>query len=153
MLNFLLCFIALVIVLCVILNNASQKIGMPMLLAFIVLGIVLGNFGPHPVKFEDYSFAENFSTVALIFIMFYGGFGTRWKTGSATSAWTPSGSVTRSGPGWTRRRPGSAPRKPRRPSPACGPPVPPICNARRGTSFWPPGQHTPGGRPQHKEVL
>lgn len=49
MLNFLLCFIALVIVLCVILNNASQKIGMPMLLAFIVLGIVLGNFGPHPV--------------------------------------------------------------------------------------------------------
>ena len=95
MLNFLLCFIALVIVLCVILNNASQKIGMPMLLAFIVLGIVLGNFGPHPVKFEDYSFAESFSTVALIFIMFYGGFGTRWKT--ARSAALPAGILASAG--------------------------------------------------------
>ncbi len=66
-----------------------------MLLAFIVLGIVLGNFGPHPVKFEDYSFAESFSTVALIFIMFYGGFGTRWKT--ARQAALPAGILASAG--------------------------------------------------------
>lgn len=95
MLNLLLCFIAFVIVLCVILNNASQKIGMPMLFAFIMLGIILGNFGPHPVKFADYSFAESFSTVALVFIMFYGGFGTRWKT--ARSAALPAGLLASAG--------------------------------------------------------
>ncbi len=60
-----------------------------MLLAFIVLGILMGNVGPRPIRFDDYSFAENFSTIALIFIMFYGGFGTRWK--SAKSVIVPAG--------------------------------------------------------------
>jgi len=87
--TFLLCFVAFVIVVCVLLNNASNKIGMPVLLAFILLGIVFGNNGLIPIKFEDYSFAENISTVALIFIMFYGGFGTRWE--SARSVALPAG--------------------------------------------------------------
>ncbi len=76
----LLCLIAAVIISCVLLNNASNKLGMPVLLAFILLGIVFGNNGLIPIKFEDYSFAENLCTVALIFIMFYGGFGTRWES-------------------------------------------------------------------------
>ena len=32
-------------------------------------------------KFEDYQFAENFSKIALLIIIFYGGFGTNWKAG------------------------------------------------------------------------
>ena len=76
----LLCLIAVVVICCVLLNNASNKVGMPVLLAFILLGIVFGNNGLIPIKFEDYSFAEDFCTVALIFIMFYGGFGTRWES-------------------------------------------------------------------------
>lgn len=76
----LLCLMAIVIIACVLLNNASNKIGMPVLLAFILLGIVLGNNSLVPIRFEDYSFAENLCTVALIFIMFYGGFGTRWES-------------------------------------------------------------------------
>lgn len=85
----LLIFIAVVIMTCVLLNNASNKIGMPVLLAFILLGIVFGNNGLIPIKFEDYTFAENLSTVCLIFIMFYGGFGTRWE--SAKSVAVPAG--------------------------------------------------------------
>ena len=76
----LICLMAVIIITCVLLNNASLKIGMPVLLAFILLGIVFGNNGLFPVHFEDYSFAENICTVALIFIMFYGGFGTRWES-------------------------------------------------------------------------
>ena len=75
----LLIFIAVVIFTCVLLNNASSKVGVPVLLAFIVLGILLGNNGILPIHFEDYGFAEKICTVALIFIMFYGGFGVRWN--------------------------------------------------------------------------
>lgn len=82
-------FIAIIIIICILLNTASNKIGMPVLLAFIVLGIFFGNNGLIPIKFEDYSFAEEVSTVALIFIMFYGGFGTRWQ--AAKSAAVPAG--------------------------------------------------------------
>ncbi len=78
--NLLLCLIAVIVVTCIILNNASDKIGMPVLLAFILLGIFFGNNGLVPIKFDNYSFAENICTVALIFIMFYGGFGTRWES-------------------------------------------------------------------------
>lgn len=73
-------FIAVVITTCVLLNNASNRIGVPVLLAFILLGMLFGNNGLFPVKFDDYSFAEQTCTAALILIMFYGGFGTRWST-------------------------------------------------------------------------
>ena len=73
-------FTAFIILACVLLNNASFKMGIPMLLAFMLLGILFGNNGLIPLRFDNYEFAENVSTIALIFIMFYGGFGTRWKS-------------------------------------------------------------------------
>ena len=54
----------------------SNKHGIPALLLFIVLGMVFGVIG---FEFEDFEFADNFATVALMVIMFYGGFGTNWK--------------------------------------------------------------------------
>lgn len=69
-----------VVLLCVWLNHVSSRIGVPTLLAFIVLGIVFGNNGLFPIHFDDRGFASQTCTVALIFIMFYGGFGTRWET-------------------------------------------------------------------------
>ena len=71
--------IVVVILTCIWLNNISSRIGVPTLLAFIVLGIVFGNVGAIPVYLDDHSFAKDVCTVALIFIMFYGGFGTRWE--------------------------------------------------------------------------
>lgn len=82
-------FIAFVIIICVLLNNASSKIGMPVLLAFLLLGIIVGSVQFIPVQFSDYAAGEQISTIALIFIMFYGGFGTRWD--SAKSAAVPAG--------------------------------------------------------------
>ena len=50
-----------------------------MLLAFILLGMVFGTDGLFKIDFENYEFAEQICSVALIFVMFYGGFGTKWS--------------------------------------------------------------------------
>lgn len=72
--------IGIIILLCIWLNNISSRIGIPTLLAFIILGMLFGNNGLVPLHFEDYESAKDICTVALIFIMFYGGFGTRWDS-------------------------------------------------------------------------
>lgn len=69
-------FVSVIIILCIILNKASSKVGMPMLLAFILLGMIFGSDGLFKIKFEDYKSAESICSIALIFIIFYGGFGT-----------------------------------------------------------------------------
>ncbi len=68
----------IVVLLCIWLNNISSRIGIPTLLAFIVLGMLFGNNGLVPLHFDNYDIAREICTVALIFIMFYGGFGTKW---------------------------------------------------------------------------
>ncbi len=79
-------FISLIIILCIILNKASSKVGMPMLLAFILLGMLFGSDGIFKIKFEDYKSAESICSIALIFIIFYGGFGTKWSTAKPVAA-------------------------------------------------------------------
>ena len=78
MVNFLMLF-SIVIFACVLLNRVSAKLGMPVLLAFIFLGMLLGSDGIFRIPFENYEFAENICSIALIFIIFYGGFGTDWE--------------------------------------------------------------------------
>lgn len=68
-----------VILFCVLLNKFTHRFGLPMLLAFILLGMAFGSDGILKIPFEDYRFAEQICSIALIFIMFYGGFGTRWR--------------------------------------------------------------------------
>lgn len=70
---------AIIILLCVFFHRLSHKIGIPMLLGFIVLGMIFGTDGVVKIYFENYRLAEKICSTALIFIMFYGGFGTNWK--------------------------------------------------------------------------
>lgn len=70
---------AVVIFACVFLSKVSSRLGIPMLLAFILLGMLFGSDGILKIPFDNYAFAEQICTVALIFIMFYGGFGTNWQ--------------------------------------------------------------------------
>lgn len=81
----LLLLCAIVIFACVFLNKISARIGIPMLLAFILLGMLFGSDGLFKIPFENYSFAEDICTGALIFIMFYGGFGTNWEQARSTA--------------------------------------------------------------------
>lgn len=68
--------IAAVILICIMANRISGRFGVPMLLVFIGVGMLFGSDGVFKIPFEDYSLAETGCSIALIFIMFYGGFGT-----------------------------------------------------------------------------
>lgn len=75
-----------VILACILANKVSSRFGVPMLLGFILLGMVFGSDGLFRIPFDNFSFAETVCSVALIFIMFYGGFGTRWKEARPVAA-------------------------------------------------------------------
>ena len=79
-------FAALVLFVCTVLKKISLRIGIPSLLAFIVLGMVFGSDGLLKIEFSDYHLAETVSTAALAIIMFYGGFGTNWKVARPVAA-------------------------------------------------------------------
>lgn len=70
----------IVILICLYLNRISNKLGMPMLLAFILLGMLFGTDGIFKIQFDNYKIAEHICTISLIFIIFYGGFGTNWNS-------------------------------------------------------------------------
>ena len=67
-------------------KNVSGRLGIPSLLMFILLGMLFGSDGLFKIHFDDYAFAEQISSVALVFIMFYGGFGTNWKAARPVAA-------------------------------------------------------------------
>ncbi len=67
---------AVIIIICLSAGKLSFRYGIPTLLAFIVLGMLFGSDGIIKIGFDDYPFAEQICSTALIFIMFYGGFGT-----------------------------------------------------------------------------
>ena len=77
---------AMVILFCIIGNKISTRIGIPMLLFFIVLGMIFGSDGLLKIAFSDYAIAEQICSAALIFIMFYGGFGTKWSEAKPVAA-------------------------------------------------------------------
>lgn len=74
-----------VIFLGVMFNKVSMKLGIPVLLAFIGIGMIFGTDGVGHIIFDNFDFAEQISTVALVIIMFYGGFGTSWKHAKPTA--------------------------------------------------------------------
>ena len=71
--------IACVIVLCVLAEKFSDKVGMPALIMFMFVGMLFGSDGIFKIPFENFQIAENVCSIALIFIMFYGGFNTKWQ--------------------------------------------------------------------------
>ena len=68
----------LIVVACILAGRLSQRLGVPALLLFMGLGMLCGSDGLFKIPFSDFAIAEQICSVALIFIMFYGGFGTRW---------------------------------------------------------------------------
>lgn len=69
--------ITLILLLALIAIRISDVSGMPSLLLFLILGIVFKALGFS----TDFDFAEKFAIIALLIIMFYGGFGTNWQMG------------------------------------------------------------------------
>ena len=77
--NFNLLLITLIIFSCIFFNKISFRFGIPTLFVFILLGMAFGSDGFARISFDNFALSETVCSVALIFIMFYGGFGTNWK--------------------------------------------------------------------------
>ncbi len=71
--------IAVVILLCVLAEKFSDKFGMPALILFMFIGMLFGSDGIFKIPFDNFELAENICSIALVFIMFYGGFNTKWS--------------------------------------------------------------------------
>ena len=71
--NIMILLVAVVIFACVICNRISSRFGIPMLLAFLLLGMFFGSDGAIRIPFDNFDVAGQICSVALIFIMFYGG--------------------------------------------------------------------------------
>lgn len=78
--------IAAILLICISLSKISSKIGVPTLLVFIFLGMLFGSDGIFKIQFDNFAFAEQICSISLIFIMFYGGFGTNWKRAKKIAA-------------------------------------------------------------------
>lgn len=81
----ILLIISIVILLCIIADKFSTKFGMPALILFMFIGILFGSDGIVKIPFNNFNIAEKVCSIALIFIMFYGGFNTKWQFAKAVA--------------------------------------------------------------------
>lgn len=69
-------------------SKLSSRLGLPVLVLFMVVGILAGSEGIGGIEFEDYRLAHAIGTVALAMILFDGGLST--SIASIRLAWKPS---------------------------------------------------------------
>lgn len=70
--------VAIILIVALLAIRASDRFGIPSLLLFLLLGVGTKMLG---VNYSDFELADKFASLALMVIMFYGGFGTNWKMG------------------------------------------------------------------------
>lgn len=75
-----------IILACILANRFSNRFGLPALLLFMAVGMLFGSDGIFKISFDNYYLTEQVCTVALIFIMFYGGFCTKWDIAKPVAA-------------------------------------------------------------------
>ena len=71
---------AALLLISILLSVPSRRVGMPLLLVFLALGMLAGAEGPGALEFDDYQAAYLVGSVALAIILFDGGLGTRAAT-------------------------------------------------------------------------
>ncbi len=71
---------AVVILSAIFTNKFLNSIGIPALLFFMCLGMLFGSDGLFKISFSDFTLTKELCSIALGFIIFYGGFCTKWKT-------------------------------------------------------------------------
>lgn len=73
--TFILSLSSIVILSAIFTNKFLNKLGIPALLFFLFMGMVFGS----KINFADFNFTKELSSIALGFIIFYGGFCTKWN--------------------------------------------------------------------------
>ena len=61
-----------------LLSRVAGRTGVPVVLVFLVLGMIAGSEGLGGIPFEDYALAFRVGTVGLALILFDGGLNTSW---------------------------------------------------------------------------
>ncbi len=61
------------------LGRASQRVGVPVILFFIAVGMLAGSEGPGGIQFDNPRLAQAIGVVALNLILFSGGLETHWR--------------------------------------------------------------------------
>ncbi|MCL5021255.1 MAG: potassium/proton antiporter [Bacteroidetes bacterium] len=84
---------SVLVLLSVMIAKVSDRLGLPMLLLFIAVGMVAGSEGIGGIAFDDPRLAQSVGIVALIFILFAGGFDTKWSNVSGVF-WQAAGLST-----------------------------------------------------------
>jgi potassium/hydrogen antiporter len=74
-------FIAgIILLICAISSKVLYKYGIPTLIIFLAIGMLMGSDGIGGIYFDNSRLAKELCNIGLIFIMFSGGFDTSWKT-------------------------------------------------------------------------
>ncbi|MCK7485149.1 MAG: cation:proton antiporter [Bacillus subtilis] len=60
------------------LRRLMSRYGVPTLIVFVTLGMVMGSEGLGGIDFENYGLTRHIAEIALMIILFSGGFGTAW---------------------------------------------------------------------------
>lgn len=71
---------AILALLCIVASVFTRRIGAPILLVILVLGMLAGEDGPGGIRFDDFELAFLFGNIALAIIIFDGGLGTQKNT-------------------------------------------------------------------------
>ena len=67
---------SVVIIVSIFMYRYLSKFGVPMLLVFISLGMIFGENGIFKINYDNYELSRDICSFALIYIIFFGGFGT-----------------------------------------------------------------------------
>jgi cell volume regulation protein A len=78
--DYLILLLSLLLLLGVITTKFSTKIGVPALVLFIGLGMVMGSDGLNIIYFSDVKIAQVIGIIALVIILFEGGLKTKWSS-------------------------------------------------------------------------
>jgi len=71
---------SILVLLAVMVSKISDRFGIPLLLLFIVLGMLAGSEGIGGIYFDDPELTQWISTISLSIILFSGGVDTHWKS-------------------------------------------------------------------------
>src|SRR5690554_3757476 len=69
---------SLLLVVSILASKTGERIGVPVLLFFLAIGMLAGTDGIGQISFSDPGIAQYLGMTALIFILFSGGIDTQW---------------------------------------------------------------------------
>lgn len=74
----ILLLVSFLILLGIVVTRLSDRLGLPILLLFLAIGMMAGEEGPGRIAFSDAGMAQAIAVIALVLILFSGGLDMRW---------------------------------------------------------------------------